>query len=200
MTKKFFFMSLIFIFLAGCAASSTNRTVVDNTLHSSRPELTIKINPDFKYIEVPEKSGFSQDADGGVRYIAHSESSYLFLNEKDLRFIKISFQELPNSRTYFKPVSFDHIENRLDSGTEKLGAKDYNYCVFVAKDPIGICQMVKILARTPFLQSRVVILYVENIYICENWENVTLLNESQKDILNNFTDRSKKSIQFTDDD
>ena len=199
MIKNFLFISLILILFSGCAASSANVTVVDNTLHSSRPELNIKVNPDFKYIEVPEKSGFSQDADGGERYIAHSEGSYLFINLKDLRFIKISFQELPNSRTYFKAVSFDHIENRLDLGAEKLGGKDYNYCVFVAKDPSGTCQMVKILARTPSPQSRVVILYVENIYKCENWETVTLLNESQKNILSNFIDRSKKNIQFTDD-
>ena len=200
MIKNFLFLSLILIFFAGCAASSANRTVVDNTLNSSRPELNIKVNPDFKYIEVPEKSGFSEDADGGLRYFAHSEGSYLFFNRQDLRLIKITFHELPSSRTYFKAVSFDHIENRLDSGTEKLGGKDYNYCVFVAKDPSGICKMVKILARTPSPQSRVVILYVEKIYICENWENVTLLNESQKNILSNFTERSKNNIQFTDGD
>ena len=60
--------------------------------------------------------------------------------------------------------------------------------------------MVKILARTPTPQSMVVIHYIENIFICENWENVTLLNESQKNILSNFTERSKNNIQFTDGD
>ena len=118
--KKYFLLSLKCLFLLalilGCSALQAKRAVNENTFVSSAPDLSIKVNPEFKYVGNAKDSDSHPNISG--HDLRHQYDSFCFVSpDKDQAKKAIAIQ-IETTETYFVSDWYrNNINNVLDKGT-----------------------------------------------------------------------------------
>jgi hypothetical protein len=216
----------VLIQLSGCKGLDefrVQRSVENNVVYSSSPELTIKINQEFKYIgEVTfdkESKGESREAELHQNILKNT--SYLFGQfDQGGRLSKgIYIRLIVITGDPSQPGQDQTVMGRsiLDSGKEKILDEEYQSLVFTQNDiftkeektllpqaSTTTCYLVKLLQRKAGLgnKSRVEIYYYEDISSecgnssCNECLKPGMLTDSQKQLMHDFTETSYASIRF----
>lgn len=187
--------------------------------HSISPQISIRINSDFKYIGKAEHKKFKAYSEG-LGGTTNIYESYIFGQLDDNNIIKkiiaIKFRRV--SKGYYLPIS---PKNTLKLTTEKIFGKYYKVYFRASTSPwynyeekfleekgyiLPRLFMVKTLGRRFTTQndndSIIYISYAEDIYYDSdykkwNWK-VNLLDDNQKEFMREFSERSEKNIQIVE--
>jgi hypothetical protein len=216
------FVLFSFLFI-GCAGQKVKRVVQDNIFYSSNePEISIKVDPNFKYLGKTEESKYGEFENlQGNPGPQHKRAFYIFGEIGDNNTLKKAIGIDINSidKGYFLPDLFDNVKYKLDSGTVKIGGEIYEY--FITPRPslpkivrkamkdkgyvLSNCYMYKVIGTIfgPEEQDLLKIYYAEDVYHinglnyrCKDWRNKELLEDDQKTLLKKFDKRANGAFRI----
>lgn len=207
--KRILILLIISLFLlTSCASLMPKQFVEDNTFYCSYPEVKIKVSPEFEYLcEV--KYNNEGDSVDGSRALRYDMNSYVFLSKKAVKpYIKKQLQiRTDRIETHYISDIFRSVENKLESGIQKLDGKNYHYYtriiypsmehavtkhLFEEGYIIPECVIVKVFARVEGVEGSFIIsvFYLEGIsdtgYPCSAWKNKDKLTDEQKQYIKKF--------------
>jgi hypothetical protein len=200
------YLSLIIgamVLLCNCAGSEVKRGVQDNVFYSSsKPEISILINPDFKFGGSRIVSGEAGTAKIEIRTLDMKKEYYPFFNREKNRVIEIFLNELTTRNSSFLPNPFKKMEYKIDEDKVNINGNRYDYCVAVFEKSSGACYLTKILSRIipPNNNCRITISYsrkIDHYLLCDKWKD-NHLTESEMVILKDFLADSEKDIRIID--
>jgi len=186
----------IVLLAAACSPTGIRKGVQDHVLYSSaRPEIGIKISPDFKFVksETSTRTGFDEDNIFFKTFV--SREVYIFENKPENRMIVIAFKFIGKPGWAFKPGMFP-IKTAFDKGRMDILGNSYQYCTYAithSSDAYlvkGYGRMVGALSNNLLL-----IHYIEKQE--DSWER-PMLTERQKKALARFEKDCEKDLQILD--
>jgi hypothetical protein len=227
MYKKTFYLSVAFCLalIVGCAGMKAERKVVDNVFYSSaKPKMSVKVNPDYKYIGKYEKKGGSK-YEGSIQGGNYKDTAYMFgvtdertnLLEKC---IAIRVLTITDMDSYWLPDLMTHLKNQLDSGFVTLKGERYQYAVAAAHlgkewenfisdkgcQPSN-CYVGKFLGRRVGTKNKtkIYLMYLEDIVYCKDtkyhkrkdWKR-EMLSSDQIGFIKKVSENADKNIQILD--
>ena len=201
MRRRLALIALLFFVLTICACSGTEvkRSVMDDNIFfsSSKPKISIKIDPSFKMAKEDEKSTLGFDTRGGEKASNVKIEQYIFSGKgsNKAKAVMIEFQELTSPKWKFNPTLFK-APNVYDSGSLKIHGKSYQYMVFAFFHKSGAYNIVRGYGRRVGSEDNAMIriYYLERV--AGDWSNLKMLNPQQQRYLNDFIEASKKDIEI----
>jgi hypothetical protein len=225
--KTVLYIALLFlIYSSGCKSLDElqiKRSIADNIFTSSLPDITLKINQEYKYIGETKLVTESRDMSNtmGLHENKLQDTSYIFghfdqngiLTKGILVRLSILTGD-PNQAGQYQPLKKESI---LDSGMEKILDNEYQSFVYTQNDiftqgekklisqhPLPTCYLVKLLERKDGLgnKSRIDLYYFEDVASvcgyspCEACFKQGNLSNSQNQIMSAFIERSYASVRF----
>lgn len=225
--KRVLYIVLIFlIYSSGCKSLDEfqiKRSIEDNIFTSSFPDITLKINQEYKYIGEAELVTESRDNSStiGLHENKLQDTSYIFgqfdQNGSLTKGILVRLSILtgdPNQPGQYQPFRKESI---LDSGMEKILDDKYQSFVYtqgdiftqgekklISQHPLPKCYIVKLLERKDGLgnKSQIGLYYFEDVASvcddspCDACFKQGNLSNSQKQIMSAFIERSYTSVRF----
>ncbi|MCJ7757637.1 MAG: hypothetical protein MUP24_05780 [Gillisia sp.] len=182
----------------GCGGSNIIRTVQDDNIFysSSKPKIKLKINPDFKFDKKTDQgdTGFSTGL--GEKSVNSKTNKFLFVDRVSgkNRAVEIVIKELTSPKWFFKPNIFNP-KNPFDSGIIKILGNNYHYCTYAIKKPNHYL-LQKGTGRLIGANKNAMIVIFYLARVAGDWSNPDMLTAEQKRQLIEFTEDSKKDIQF----
>ncbi len=224
MWKESLFVIMLILLASGCAELrryEVSRSVDDNLLSSSFPDLKVRIDKDLSYIGTIE--GPAQEQSGTMKAdVQYSTTSYLFgrfTPEGMLdRGVLVRFKVVTGDPSK-APRGQDGqgAENPLESGFVRFHEEEYQYKVYAGKSvlderELGLlkpsaaspCYLIKLLEKDAGLgnKSGTRIFYFEDIAsacpgtACEDCLGSAIVEERRQQVLRDFDERSYRSIAF----
>lgn len=226
-------MTAFFLLLNGCGAleknlgilqSRTHRSIENNVLTSSFPEIKLQISQDLKYLGTVKlaESVEGRNSDNSDRdERTFDANAYLFgqigPNNRITKGVLIRMLVMYGDPSQVAPDIFLKTgANKLESGDMKILETQYQYDLYTEPDPLApkekdllkgglpSCFLVKALSSRFGLgnKSRIQILYFEDLTgVCGNQRCGACLDSrsrtsQQKQFIREFTDRSYASTRF----
>jgi hypothetical protein len=212
--KKLGFGFILLVFLFGCASIQ----VSGNLFVSKNPDVSVLVDPSFKYIG-SDKDSWLGDSVTGTK-IRYEEESFLFLKEKSREVIghSIVILSLQKIQTSYTSDLFSNKKTYLENDIETLGYNEYQYITriefpsmskyitrYLTNNGIILptCIMVKRYSRAVYPNKLMAITYLEELprgpYKCTDWANKEMLQEGQKIIIKAFSKRGNESFKVIAD-
>ena len=219
---RFTLMVLLTMTLSACAELQSfeiQRTVEDNQLYSSFPELKVKIGPGLPYIGSAESKAEETSVRSNYQ---ESTASYLFgrldpggILQKGI-LIRLTVVRGDPSKANDEQI-FQSAKNPLDSGIVKILNDEYDYLLYTRNDFFteeekGIlksgstapCNLIKLLEKEAGLgnKSLVQVFYFEDAsseclnVSCDACLQGTIDESTKKEFLGGFDERSYQAISF----
>jgi len=218
--------ALILILLSGCKGLDDlriQRSVENNVISSSFPEINLKINQEFKYLGEVMLDAASQSPRPGKELHESSikDTSYLFgqFNQggKLSKGILVRMTVHMGDPSQQGQNTTEEGRTVLDSGIERILEQEYQSLFYTQHDiftiqekgllpqgSLSVCYLVKLLQKKAGLgnKSRVEIVYFEDIAAgckgssCEGCLKAGMLTQTQIQHMREFTDRSYSSVRF----
>lgn len=205
--------SLIFMF--GCASTQ----VIENRFVSKNPDVSVLVDPAFKYIGSIKNRGTSASF-GNMGPVSYEEEAFFFIKQKGSgnsgkSIVALSIQKVG---TYFIPDLYPKMANYLEYDTLTLGNNKFYYwteieypnmknykTIWLKGNGIVLpkCIITKSYSRTLNLSTRVVINYLEDPiwgnYQCTDWSNKEMLQNDQREFLKAFSKQGNESFKVIAD-
>ena len=187
---KQFLLVISVMTIVNCGTVEFKRTVQDeNIFYSSQlPEISIKINPDFKYAKDFHRTE--------VQPTTHYKiDRYLFVHENASApsTIQIEFQKLTRDIYEFNKTVFANMPNAYETGSLKIRDIGYQYCVYVTKWDSDWAINYAIGRRVGLRnQARFFVICSEKVF--DDWSDINDITKEQKDRLRGFIEKSKNDF------
>jgi hypothetical protein len=204
------------IFLFGCA---TTRMVTENRFISKNPDVSILVDPAFKYIG-STKYDYRSDAVDGSRRLSNEQESFIFIKERSpvgtvKSMISLSIR---TAETAFNKFYYVNSSKNFEIGKVKLGNNNYEYNTRMLypdmnggmakylKDNGHVfprCIIIKEYVRIPYPNTAFYIHYIEDLpeatNQCNDWIDREMLKDNQKEFIKSFSKRSQESFKVIDE-
>jgi hypothetical protein len=119
-------LSIATSLLVSCSAFQVKREVIDNTLMSNTPNVSIKVDPAYEYLGNPHTRDTSESVGGSELQV--NFDSYCFVEPKENVASKALAVQFHRTQTYFVSDFFGDVEG-LKKGKQELSGKSFQYFV-----------------------------------------------------------------------
>lgn len=200
MKKTLLLLTITLFVLTGCVATA-KRGMKDNIFFSTQPEVAVKLDPNFEYIDKSKTVHGDNHTDGALYYDI-KVNSFTFVDGLTQRASSISFSKVELG--YFIDNLNMSIENPIEEGYEEHNGKKYQTAVYALKTKDGSCLLLKRFARLVSANADMVlqVLYAEPLKDtagqCELWAKKGMLTPDQQERINQLNKNCRDSIEFVD--
>jgi hypothetical protein len=190
-----FILSFFFLGCAGTGLKTERKVDPDNVLHSSsRPKITIKINPEMKLLKKTDDQNHVPNSLGGERVTNVVSEKFVFAARD--RHAVIEFSRFAGQNWYFGPQLFNK-ENSIEFGTVDIHGKQFQYSIFAFKEKGGYLLVKGIATRIGANNSaRLKIYYAKPV--AGTWNDPNRLTGNQRKEVQNLIDGFEKDIKILD--